>query len=256
MSKNKSVRKKSVRKIISMITTVLLTGAFLFALVSLCYVLIQGMQGKETSLFGYKLYYVESDSMSPTLEKGDMIISKVIKPDLDYVEIDTLINTGDVITFKQNVNGVIINNTHRVVRDVYYDAELKCHCVVTKGDNPTAPQDKPIPISDIRSKMVFETKSISNVYEFLGSTSGIAVVIVLPMGLLLVSTIYQLVLKLKKPTEEKDEPSTKVSPDLKAREEALKRQAIEEYLKQKAIEEYLEKQEKGNPNEEKGEPKN
>ena len=232
-------KKVSVKKVLSIISTVLLTVTFVFALVSLSYVLIQTLSGKEASLFGLKLYYVESDSMAPTIEKGDMIISRVLKEDLDYVEIDTLINVGDVITFTQEVKGITINNTHRVVKDVYFDSELGCHCVVTKGDNPSAPEDKPLPITAIRSKMLLETDNLSSIYEFLGSTSGIAIALVLPMVLLLITTIYNFVMRLKSPAKE-DSSKPSPSSSLSTREEELKRQAIEEYLKEQAIKEYLE----------------
>ena len=247
-------KKVSIKKIISVISTVLLTVTFVFALVSLSYVLIQTLSGKEASLFGVKLYYVESDSMAPTIEKGDMIVSRVIKEGLNYVEIDTLINEGDVITFSQEVKGIRINNTHRVVKDVYYDSALGCHCVVTKGDNPLAPEDTPLPITAIKSRMLFEMDNLSSIYEFLGSTTGIIIAIVLPMVLLLISTIYQLVLRLKKPEKTSSSPSS--SSISKEREQELKRQAIEDYLRSQAIKEYLENNEISTPNQEDKAPKN
>lgn len=231
--------KPNVKKIISGIITGILVCAFVFALVSLCYVMLETLRGKEASLFGYKMYYVESDSMAPTIQKGDMIISKTLKNTDNHKKIDTQIDVGDVVTFTQEINGVRINNTHRVIKDVYYDQEIGEYCIVTKGDNPSAPQDQPLPITALKAKMVAETSFVAKIYSFLGSTTGIAIVIILPMGILLVSTIVQLVQKIRKPVESEsiaveDKPST---------EEELKRKAIEEYIKKQAIEEYLRNQE-------------
>lgn len=233
--------KLTVKKVIGGVTTALLVCAFVLALASLCSVLLQTLRGGEASLFGYKMYHVESDSMYPTIEKGDMIVSKAIKNVDDHEKVDKQIDVGDVITFKQEVKGVVINNTHRVIKDVYYDEEIGEYCIVTKGDNPSAPEDKPLPIENIKAKMVKKTAFLENIYTFLGSTSGIAIVIVLPMGLLLVSTIYQLVQKIRKPAEAPSPAPTKTKAEL---EEEIKRKAVEEFIKEQAIAEYLREQNK------------
>ena len=233
--------KVAVKKVIGMVTTGLLVLAFILALVSLASVMFQTLRGGEATLFGYKMYYVESDSMSPTLEKGDMIISKTIKNTDDHAKVDKQIDVGDVVTFRFEVKGVVINNTHRVIKDVYFDEEIGEYCVVTKGDNPSAPTDAPLPITSLKAKMVKKTTALADVYDFLGSTSGIAIVIVLPMGLLLASTIFQLVQKIRKPAEDTSAkaPATNLS-----REEEIKRKAVEEFIKKQAVEEYLKEKEK------------
>ena len=234
-------KKVTAKKVIGAITTTLLVVAFIFALVSLASVMFQTLRGGEATLFGYKMYHVESDSMYPTLEKGDMIISKSIKNTSDHNKVDKQVDVGDVVTFSQQVKGVVINNTHRVVKDVYFDEEIGEYCIVTKGDNPSAPTDAPLPITSLKAKMVKKTTALADIYDFLGSVSGIAIVIILPMGLLLVSTIFQLVQKIRKPAEDVQESP---NPTNLSREEEIKRKAVEEFIKQKAIQEYLESQDK------------
>ena len=231
-------KKVSAKKIIGAITTTLLVVAFIFALVSLASVMFQTLRGGEATLFGYKMYHVESDSMYPTLEKGDMLISKSIKNTSDHDKVDKQVNVGDVVTFTQQVKGVVINNTHRVIKDVYFDEEVGEYCIVTKGDNPSAPTDAPLPITSLKAKMVKKTTALADIYEFLGSVSGIAIVIILPMGLLLVSTIFQLVQKIRKPAEE---PKQEQKSPILSREEEIKRKAVEDFIKQQAVEEYLKK---------------
>lgn len=233
-------KKVSAKKIIGAITTTLLVVAFIFALVSLASVMFQTLRGGEATLFGYKMYHVESDSMYPTLEKGDMLISKSIKNTSDHDKVDKQVNVGDVVTFTQQVKGVVINNTHRVIKDVYFDEEVGEYCIVTKGDNPSAPTDAPLPITSLKAKMVKKTTALADIYEFLGSVSGIAIVIILPMGLLLVSTIFQLVQKIRKPAEE---PKQEQKSPILSREEEIKRKAVEDFIKQQAVEEYLKKKE-------------
>ncbi len=233
--------KITAKKIIGGVTTALLVCAFVLALVCLCSVWFQTLRNGEASLFGYKMYHVESDSMYPTLEKGDMIISKALKNTDDHEKIDKQVNMGDVVTFTQVIKGVRINNTHRVVKDVYYDEEMGEYCILTKGDNPSAPQDAPLPISNLKAKMVKKTTFLQNLYSFLGSTGGIAIVIILPMGLLFASTIFQLVQKIRKPAEAPSSAPQKTQSQI---EEEIKRKAVEEYIKEQAIAEYLRDQNK------------
>lgn len=231
--------KLTAKKIIGGVTTALLICAFLLALVCLCTVLFQTLRTGEASLFGYKMYHVESDSMYPTIEKGDMIISKALKSTDNHEKIDKQVNVGDIVTFTQEIKGIRVNNTHRVVKDVYYDEEIGAYCIVTKGDNPSAPEDAPLPIAKLKAKMVKKTVFLENIYSFLGSTGGIAVVIILPMGLLLASTIFQLVQKIRKPAEASSSEPQKTQSQI---EEEIKRKAVEEFIKEQALAEYLREQ--------------
>ena len=255
MTKTNNPKNSSKKKIINAIITVVVTIVFIIALVCLGYVCFQTIRGKETNLFGYKMYYVLTDSMSPTIEEGEMILSNLVTDTDNYLKVDKQINEGDVITFTTTLsNGTEITNTHRVIKDVYYDSSKGAYCVVTKGDNPNATADQPTPISKIQARMIRKVAGIDSIYSFLRSTAGIAVMILIPMGLMLISIIYQLVVKIKKPaTDEKpkylsDEEKERIR---KEKEEEIKRQAIEEYkvleaqkqaIKEAAIKEYLESQ--------------
>ena len=251
MEKTKS--KITPKKIINVSITVVLAVAFLFALVCLCYVSIQMLKGQEVNLFGLKLYYVETDSMSPTIEKGNMILSKVIENTDDYKSVDEQINVGDIVTFKQTINGYVINNTHRVIKDVYFDESKNCYCIQTKGDNPHSTKDAPLPISNLRAKMVTKMASLGDVYGFLGSTAGIATMIIVPMALILIISIYQLVMKIKEPAKKEkqvvlsDEEKEKLR---KEKEEEIAKKAVEDYIyaekrkkeiAEQAVREYIER---------------
>lgn len=132
---------KKTWKIISKTFTVFLI-AFTFLAVSLAvynFVSIKILHKDYPNLFGYTFFEIISGSMSPTIEKGDMII----------VKLDTEYNVGDIISFKDN-DSVI---THRIVEknDNYY---------VTKGDaNNTT--DNPIKENQIIGKTV---KTISQAF--------------------------------------------------------------------------------------------
>ena len=125
---------KKAWKIISKTFTVFLI-ILTFSLMSLAaynFVSVKILNKDYPNLFGYTFFEIISGSMSPTIEKGDMIL---VKLDTDY-------NVGDIISFKDN--GTII--THRII-------EINDNNYVTKGDaNNTA--DNPIKENQIIGKTV------------------------------------------------------------------------------------------------------
>lgn len=123
-----------VGKIISKSFTIFLV-VFTFLVMSLAiynFVSVKLLNKDYPNLFGYTYFEIVSGSMSPTIEKGDMIL----------VKLDTEYKVGDIVSFKDN-DSII---THRIVEknDNYY---------VTKGDaNNTL--DNPIKEEQILGKTV------------------------------------------------------------------------------------------------------
>ena len=74
------------------------------------YVFIFSINNKDVSLFGYKFYIIKTNSMAPTLNVNDVIISK----EADYEKLDK--NT--IITFDFNTE-LNMPNTHRIVGYYY-----------------------------------------------------------------------------------------------------------------------------------------
>lgn len=125
---------EKTKKIIFKILTVFF-ALFTFLIMSLAiynFVSVKILNKDYPNLFGYTFFEIVSGSMSPTIEKGDMI----------FVKLDTDYEVGDIVSFKDN-NSII---THRIIEknDNYY---------VTKGDaNNTA--DNPIKENQIIGKTI------------------------------------------------------------------------------------------------------
>ena len=91
------------------------------------------VQNKEyVNIFGYSILSTETGSMSPTIEKGDIVI----------VKIGDEIKENDIITYKQD--NVLI--THRI-------EQIDGDTIITKGDYNNI-QDEPIKKDQVVGKVV------------------------------------------------------------------------------------------------------
>ena len=92
------------------------------------------IQNKEyINIFGYSILSTETGSMSPTIEKGDIII----------IKIGDEIKENDIITYKKD--NVLI--THRI-------EQIQGNTIIAKGDYNNI-QDEPIEKSQVIGKAVY-----------------------------------------------------------------------------------------------------
>jgi signal peptidase I len=100
-------------------------------------------------IFGYSIEYVETGSMIPTLPIGSVIVSKQVDQQtaikVGYKDSD---EPGDIITF-YNADDVIV--THRAV-ETYTEGSIQYY--LTKGDNNSSLDPKPIPRSSVISVFI------------------------------------------------------------------------------------------------------
>ena len=136
---------------------------------------------KYPTFLGYAPMIVLTDSMYPSIQKGDLIIVK--ETDAERLQ------EGDVISFfdpDSTTNSVV---THRIVR-VDYANGLS---FVTKGDANNA-EDTPVPAEKVVGLYQSKIKGAGNVAMFLKEPAGLVVCVALPMILLVV---YELLRRRK-----------------------------------------------------------
>ena len=114
-------KEKIVKRIIEIIAIILIYNIIL--------IIISSINGKDFSILGYKAYIVNTNSMEPTIEVGDIVIIKKVKAEK--------LNQGDVITFTRE--GEVI--THRITK---IETEEKSTQYVTKGDNNNTEDSKQV----------------------------------------------------------------------------------------------------------------
>ena len=121
-----------IKKIMIVILVVLIYNIILIFISS---------ENKGVGLFGYNAYIITSDSMKPTINKGDVIITKECN--------ENALQVNDIITFEQNQEII----THRIQKiEVNQDTKEKIY--TTKGDNNNIEDSENIKFSAIKGKSV------------------------------------------------------------------------------------------------------
>lgn len=216
------ILKKVLNTIINILIVLLLAISVLVAALALA----SKAEGVP-SVLGYVPLSVQSDSMIPEFEKGDLIISKA-------VDDSTALEKGDVITFKTIIEGVDALNTHRIV-DISETDGVEFY--TTKGDNNDIEDTEPVARTAVAAKWDgIRLAGFGSAYDFLTNQFGFFLVILLP---LIIFFLYEIIRFIKNLIEYNRE---------KAVEEAMQNSEIasasglsEDEMKA-AVEQYLAKQ--------------
>ena len=167
---NKEQQPKSkVRSVLRVIKNVFFGSLLVVLVIMLIVNLIARINGDTPEFFGYSVYRISSDSMTPYLEVGDVILSKQCDP--------MALRYGDVITY-DGLTGEYAGKsiTHRVIREPYQEGNE--YFLITKGDdNPV--EDTPVNISQVNGKMLRKLPVLKVVYQFLLTPWGLVLVLLL-----------------------------------------------------------------------------
>lgn len=166
---------KKILKAINHIVTFLVFAVLLTMLFT---VISMRASGGEASLFGYQVKSVLSGSMEPDIQTGSIIAVKETGPDYHFKE-------NDVITFKTDEDMIV---THRInqVKD-----EGKSY--ITKGDaNDAADLEPALQENIIGTYNGFTIPYLGYVMNFVNSSEGAALLLVLPGVGLVVYSIVQI----------------------------------------------------------------
>ncbi len=117
------------------------------------------------NLFGYSLFEVATGSMSPTIEVGDVVITKLTKE----------VNENDIIVYMDG-NNII---THRLI-------EKNGDKIITRGDANNS-EDKPIEEKMIIGEVVKIIPQLGTWQQILSSPEVLVLIVIL---ILILSVIY------------------------------------------------------------------
>ena len=135
------------------------------------------------NIFGYTPLTVQSDSMVPTFAAGDLIFIKKCDP--------ATLEEGDIICFHTIIDNEYALNTHRIES---IESVGDARSYTTIGDNNNGITDQHvISDGDIVGKYVGHLAGFGKVMDFLSSSMGFLIVIILPMMLFFIYHIYHLI---------------------------------------------------------------
>ena len=174
---------KALKKGVTVIVSIALWGVILLAALFAFTTLATRDTANVSSLAGYTPMVVKTDSMAPTFYSGDLILIK---------KCDTSkLTEGDIICFHTIINNEYALNTHRIEE---IDEIENMRSYTTKGDNNAIADTHIISDGDIVGKYVGKLSKFGHVMDFLSSSMGFLIVIVLPMLLFFIYQVYHLIM--------------------------------------------------------------
>ena len=175
---------KTVKRIGTIVVSVILWAIILLAALYAFTTMATRDDQSVASIFGYTPLTVETDSMKPTFQSGDLIFIK--KCDTSKLE------EGDIITFHTIIDNQYALNTHRIEK---IEEVNGVRSYTTIGDNNNGVADQHvISDGDIVGKYMGHISGLGKVMSFLSSSTGFLIVIVLPMLLFFIYQIYNLII--------------------------------------------------------------
>lgn len=196
--KEKKKLSPKAKRIINIVINVAVVIVLAFALfLAICAISSKKKGYKQyTEIFGTSFIAVQTDSMSPTFDKGDLIKIKTISSD----EARKL-KIGDIITFQyKDVDGDGKDDliTHRISKYLS-GSEGDCGVYQVVGDNPNqAGKTQDISADSIVGVYKSRTRGVGNLFLFMGSSTGFFVCVVLPTLLIVVYCAVNLFFVVRK----------------------------------------------------------
>lgn len=170
--------RKSQNKTLKIISNISFT-IFMFIMIVLILLVGQTkITGMEPSLFGNRLYIVDSGSMEPTIKINSLIVVKEKPADE--------IGIGDIITYYAGDSSTRV--THRVV-----DEANNSEAFITRGDANNTNDIYPVDKGRIIGAVNLSIPYLGYALRFLSSTPGIVFII----GIGIMSIIVPMIFKKK-----------------------------------------------------------
>ncbi len=169
------------KRILNTVVNVVLVIAI--ALAAMCtYVSYVSTSGNGVpNIFGIRMFSIQTESMYPTLLPGDLIFDVGVK---DPGEL----RKEDIITYWTVINGERVLNTHRI-HEIYDGGGYLIFS--TKGDNNTSADPLTVHESEIVGKYSFRVSGVGKVFDYLQTSTGFLIVIVIPVFLFFLFHLVQ-----------------------------------------------------------------
>ena len=174
MNENTKKALNITKRVLVGIVAVIAVAMLVFTVIS-----VTTLDKNNRSLFGYKMYKVLSDSMSATdFSAGDLVFSKTVDP--------STLKEGDIISYiSQNTENFGETVTHKI-RRLTTDADGNAG-FVTYGTTTDTDDEKIVTYPFVVGKYQFHIPKLGYFFDFLRTTPGYIVCILIPFLLLILS---------------------------------------------------------------------
>lgn len=168
------------KTLVSTIANVVSTIVLIFSIV-VCTLVIASMKSSSgvANIFGYSVLSVQSDSMEPVFNEGDLIVIRCTKTTQRFKK-------GDIVSFiAYDASGTRFVNTHRIVNVVKGETRDR---YTTKGDNAPNEDIKKLYSSNIVG--IYADKKVSGlgkVVDFFNSPFGVLLSVVIPSAIIIIA---------------------------------------------------------------------
>ena len=159
------------KKILNTIVNVVLVLAIALAAVSTYVSYVSASGNGVPSILGIRMFSIQTESMYPTLNPGDLIFDKAVKD-------PATLQKGDIITYWTVINGERVLNTHRI-HEIYDGGGYLIFG--TKGDNNTIADPLTVHESEVVGIYAAKVAGVGKVFDYLQTSTGFLVVVVVPV---------------------------------------------------------------------------
>lgn len=168
-----------MKKWLEIVKNVLIWGIVAFSVIMIIFTLISvnALGRKDRSLFGFKFFIVQSDSMSAThFSAGDIVITKKINV--------SKLKEGDVITFisqnSDNYGATVTHKIRKVITDKKGGVAFVTYGTTTNTDDAEL-------VTEVIGKYIGHISYLGRFFVFLKTTPGYVLFVLSPFLLLIIS---------------------------------------------------------------------
>lgn len=169
------------KRVASTIVNVILVLAIIVAAICTYVSYVSSSGNGVPSIFGIRIFSIQTESMYPALLPGDLIFDTAVK-DPGELRVD------DIITYWTVINGERVLNTHRI-EEIYDGGGYLIFS--TKGDNNTTADPLTVHESEVVGKYSFRVGGLGKVFDYLQTSTGFLIVIVVPVFLFFLFHLVQ-----------------------------------------------------------------
>ena len=177
---NAGTKSKKTNKVLNIVVNVVLIVAIVFAVICTYVSFVTSSGNGVPSIFGLRLLSIQTPSMKPTINDGDLAIATSVDPED--------LRPGDIITYWTVIQGERVLNTHRI-ENIYDGGGVLIF--ETKGDANTLADPLTVHQKEIVGKYQFRIPGVGKVFDYLQTKTGFLIVVVIPVFLFFIFHLIQ-----------------------------------------------------------------